>query len=173
MRRDEPPPVKVPGLGIRPFRPEDLPTLQRIRKAAFGPVFRSFADLLGEEIFALAFAHADAEQAQLLDRLCAAGSDHEVLVATVDGAIVGFVSLTVDARKRVGEIGLNAVHPDHAGRGIGTRMYERALARMKERGTAVAVVGTGGDPGHAAARRAYAKAGFGRALPTVWLYKLL
>ncbi len=158
---------------IRPFEPGDLPVVQRIREAAFGPVFRSFADIVGEEIAALAFAHADAGQAKLLDRLCGAGSGHHVLVATIGAAVVGFASFTIDADRRVGEIRLNAVHPEHAGRGVGTAMYGHVLARMKGLGAALATVSTGGDPGHAPARRAYAKAGFGTALPSVSLYKLL
>jgi GNAT superfamily N-acetyltransferase len=79
----------------------------------------------------------------------------------------------MDAAKRIGEIGLNAVHPAHAGQGIGTEMYDYALARMKEAGMTVATVGTGGDPSHAPARRAYEKAGFGPAIPSVYMYKLL
>ena len=147
--------------------------MQRVREAAFGPVFRSFRDIVGEEIAALAFAHADAEQARLLDGICAADSGHRVLVAEVAGEVVGFVSFTIDAGKRTGEIGLNAVHPEHAGRGIGTMMYERVVARMKELGMALATVGTGSDPSHAPARRAYEKAGYGPAIPSVFLYRLL
>ena len=161
------------GLDIRPFQPGDLPALQRIRTAAFAPVFRSFRALVGAQIAAVAFATADAEQAKLLDVICAAGSGHQVLVVTRGDAIVGFVSFTIDADKRTGEIGLNAVHPAQAGRGIGTAMYEHVLALMKARGVAVATVGTGGDPSHAPARRAYAKAGFGPAIPSLTLYRLL
>jgi ribosomal protein S18 acetylase RimI-like enzyme len=160
-------------LDIRPFEPGDLPALQRIREAAFEPVFRSFRAIVGEGIAALAFAQADAEQARLLDAVCGAGSGRRVLVVETGGEIVGFVSFTIDAGKRTGEIGLNAVHPEHAGKGVGTAMYEHALARMKELGMALATVGTGGDPSHAPARRAYEKAGFGPALPSVFLYRLL
>ncbi len=159
---------------IRPFRPEDLPALQEVRRAAFAPVFRSFRDIVGERVFALALTGAEVEQARLLEGLCGPGSAHEVLVATVDGAgVVGFVAFSVDQAARAGEIGVNAVHPDHAGRGIGTAMYGRALTLMKERGAVVASVGTGGDPSHAPARRTYGKAGFGPAIPSVTLYKLL
>jgi GNAT superfamily N-acetyltransferase len=158
---------------VRLFEPGDLPALQHIRQAAFEPVFRSFCEIVGAEIAAIAFAHADAEQAQLLDDVCTTGSGHHVLVVTVGEAIAGFVCFTLDAAKRTGEIGLNAVHPDHAGRGLGTWMYEHVLARMKELGAALATVGTGDDPSHAPARRAYEKAGFGPALPSLSLYKLL
>lgn len=162
---------------FRPFEPVDLPTMQRIRAAAFAPVFRSFRDIVGPEIAALAFTHADAEQAKLLDDTCndayITGSGHQVLVATLGDEIVGFVSFTVNAETRTGEIGLNAVDPAHAGNGIGTAMYEYVLARMRALGMALATVGTGGDPSHAPARRAYEKAGFGPAIPSVFLYRLL
>ena len=165
------------GPNIRQFEPGDLPTLQRVRQAAFEPVFRSFRDIVGEQISALTFAQADAEQAKLLDDTCndayITGSGHQVLVVTLGDEIVGFVSFTVNAETRTGEIGLNAVHPEHAGNGIGTAMYEHVLARMKALGMALATVGTGGDPSHAPARRAYEKAGFGPAIPSVHLYKLL
>ena len=116
----EPARVTDRSTSIRPFEPGDLPALQRVQQAPFAPVFRSFRDIVGEEIAALALADADAEQAKLLDDTCAADSGHRVLVVTLGEEIVGFVSFTIDAKKRAGEIGLNAVHPDHAGRGIGT-----------------------------------------------------
>ncbi len=165
--------MKASDPRIRPFEPGDLPAMQRVREFAFEPVFRSFRDIVGEEIAALAFANADAEQARLLDGVCRASSGHHVLVVETGGEIVGFVSFTIDAGKRTGEIGLNAVHPEHAGRGIGTMMYEHVVARMRELGMALATVGTGGDPSHAPARRAYEKAGFGPALPSVFFYRLL
>jgi GNAT superfamily N-acetyltransferase len=158
---------------IRPFAAGDLKALQRIRHAAFEPIFRSFRAIVGAEIYRHAFANADAEQARLLEDLCAPGSGHEVFVAIVHGGIAGFVAFSLNEATRTGEIGLNAVHPDHAGQGIGTAMYEFVMERMKQGGMAVATVGTGGDPGHLPARRAYEKAGFGPAVPSLYLYKLL
>ena len=58
------------------------------------------------------------------------------------------------------EIHMLAVDPDHQGNGIGTALTEFALARIKDAGMKVAMVETGGDPGHAAARRTYEKAGY-------------
>lgn len=160
-------------ISIRPYTPDDLPELQRIRQAAFAPVFESFRSIVGARIAALALTEADAEQAQLLDDLCRDGSKSRVFVALARDGIVGFVAFTMDAGQRIGEIGLNAVHPDHAGEGIGTRMYEDVIARMKEQGMALATVSTGGDPSHAPARRAYEKAGFGVGLPSIYLYRVL
>ncbi len=84
---------------------------------------------------------------------------------------MGFVAVSLDKETRVGEIGLNAVHPDLSGRGIGTRLYRHAIEVMKAAGMKVASVGTGGDPSHAPARRAYEKAGFGPAIPSIWMYR--
>lgn len=158
---------------IRPFEAGDLAALQPIRKMAFAPVFQSLRDIVGPKIADIAFAAADAEQAALLDEICAAGSAHQVLVVETGGETLGFVAFTLDSKSRVGEIGLNAVHPDHAGRDLGSWMYIRVLERMRKSGIAVASVGTGSDPSHALARRAYAKAGFGPAIPSLHLYQLL
>jgi GNAT superfamily N-acetyltransferase len=165
--------MTVSGPSIRPFEPRDLPALQSIRQAAFEPVFRSWREIVGAEIADIVLTRADDDQAKLLDDICAAGSGHHVLVVTVGEQVVGFVTFTIDSARRTGEIGLNAVHPDHAGRGLGTWMYEHVMARMKELGLLLASVGTGGDPSHAPARRAYDKAGFGSALSSIYLYKLL
>ena len=158
---------------IREFEPNDLARLQEIRAAAFRPIFRSFRRIVGKAIAEVAFAAAEQEQADLLDRYCGAESDREVLVVEIDPDIVGFCALTCDQDSKVGEIDLNAVHPDHQGKGIGTWMFEAALERMRAAGMKVATVGTGGDPSHAFARRAYAKAGFGPAIPSVYLYREL
>lgn len=161
------------SLTLRPFQPDDLPVLHRIREAAFAPVFASFRALVGAEIAPVAFAEAEAEQGKHLEEIAAEASGHQLLVVEADGEVAGFVAFRVDPAKRSGEIGLNAVHPDHAGRGIGTWMYGEALARMKALGAEVAEVGTGGDSSHAPARRAYEKAGFGPAIPALHLYRRL
>ena len=96
-----------------------------------------------------------------------------MFVALIDGEIVGFVSMSLDHRNGTGEIGLNAVHPGHAGRGIGTQLYEFVLQKMRGAGMEAATVGVGGDPSHAPARRAYQKAGFGPTIPSLWMYRSL
>jgi GNAT superfamily N-acetyltransferase len=158
---------------FRPFERDDFPAMQAVRKAAYAPVFRSFREIVGPEIAAVAFAKADEEHVAYLDSLCEPQDGRHLFVALVGDTIVGFCTYTLNREKRTGEIGLNAVHPDYAGRGIGTKMYAFALERMKEAGMLVAEVGTGGDPSHAPARRAYEKVGFGPRIPSVALYKLL
>lgn len=158
---------------IRAYAPSDLPTLQTIRAAAFAPVFASFRNIVGPEIAALGLATAEQEQADLLDAIARPGSGHSLAVAEAGGVIAGFVSWKPNIAPGVGEITLNAVHPDHGGKGIGTALYNHALAALKAAGMRLATVGTGGDPSHAPARRAYAKAGFSVHLPSIYMYRTL
>jgi ribosomal protein S18 acetylase RimI-like enzyme len=157
---------------IRAFASGDLPTLHTIRTAAFAPIFQSFRDALGPQLSALAFATAETEQGDLLDAICKPGSQHHVFVVEIDGSIAGFLTYLLNPDKR-GEITLNAVHPDHDGKGLGTMLYVFALEQMKVAGMTYATVGTGGDTSHAPARRAYEKAGFTLGIPSVYLYSQL
>jgi len=158
---------------IRGANASDTPRLEDVRRAAFAPVFASFRATLGEDIYQLAQARKDEAQAGYLASLLAPDSGWEVYVAERTGIAVGFVSLQLNRNTMIGEIGLNAVHPDWAGAGIGTAMYDFAVERMREAGMRVATVSTGGDPSHAPARRAYEKAGFNVGIPSIWLCQKL
>jgi GNAT superfamily N-acetyltransferase len=163
----------VPEVVFRKARPEDEPLLQAIRRAAFAPIFASFREILGDEVYEIAQRREDEAQEVLLASLLARGSAWELYVVEAGGHAVGFVSLQLNDETKIGEVGLNAVDPAHAGTGIGTRMYEFAATRMSQAGMKVATVATGGDAGHAPARRAYQKAGFDRVIPSVWMVRKL
>jgi GNAT superfamily N-acetyltransferase len=51
-----------------------------------------------------------------------------------------------------------AVAPGCQRAGVGTSLVHRAVAEIKAVGVGLAVIGTGGDPGHAPARALYEKA---------------
>jgi GNAT superfamily N-acetyltransferase len=163
----------LPELQFRDARPEDAARLQGIRRAAFAPVFASFNSILGDEIYDLAQRRQDEAQEGLLRSVMAADAGWALYVAQSGEEIVGFVAVHLDRETHVGEIGLNAVDPARAGNGIGTAMYEFAVARMKQAGMKVATVATGGDPSHTPARRAYRKAGFDVEIPSVWMCQKL
>jgi len=65
-----------------------------------------------------------------------------------------------------------AVDPDVQGRGIGSALTEVATGWLREAGMTVAMVETGGDPGHARARRVYEKANY-TVLPVARYFKAL
>ena len=71
-----------------------------------------------------------------------------------------------------GEIEMIAVDPQHQRRGVGKQLIDHALDQFRRAGLRVAVVATGGDPGHGPARAAYEDAGF-TALPLVRYYRAL
>jgi len=158
---------------IRAYAPDDLATLHAIRAAAFAPVFASFRDIVGPEIATLGLATAEQEQAELLDAIAKPDSGHGIAVAEVNSAIAGFVSWKPSIAPGIGEITLNAVHPHYGGKGVGTALYDHALAALKAAGMQLATVGAGGDSSHAPARRAYEKAGFSVNLPSIYMYRRL
>jgi GNAT superfamily N-acetyltransferase len=95
-----------------------------------------------------------------VEEVCAAKKGR-VWVAEMGASVVGFVTVELHHPERgMGETSMLAVDPDHQGGGIGTALTEFALERLKDAGMMVAMVETGGDPGHAAARRTYEKAGY-------------
>ena len=158
---------------IRAFHEGDLARLHEIRESAFRTVFQSFRDIVGSEIAAVALVNLEQEQADYLDQISKADSGQNLFVAECEGEIVAFCAVKCDAATRLGEIDLNAVHPNYQGRGVGTWMYEYALDQMRKQGMRAATVGTGGDPSHIPARQAYEKAGFGPYIPSVYYYRSL
>jgi len=160
-------------LSIRLANFNDHDAAEFIRQVAFEPVFASFKRILGYEIYNLAQAKEDESQGNILASLFEASSGWELYIAEYAGNPVGFLSLKLDSNTKVGEIGLNAIHPKNAGIGFGTQMYEFALERMEKAGMKVATVATGGDPSHEPARIAYRNAGFDKEIPSVWMCKLL
>ena len=158
---------------VRPFRKSDLPTVLDIAVAAWQPIFESFQALLGESIFQTAIPDWKTMKRGQIASACEPENSAHVLVAELDRSAVGFATYYLDQQKRVGMIGNNAVHPDYQGAGIGSQMYAVVLERMREAGMKCAKVTTGLDESHAPARRAYEKAGFSRALPSVDYYRTL
>ena len=155
----------------RPMHADDLDQILTVTILAWEPVFASFRQVLGEELFLRIYPDWAAGQRQHVAEVCA-NPEHVVWVADRDGAIGGFVTYTLDAEKLTGEITLLAVHPDHQGQGVGTALSEQSLTLMREAGMTLATVNTGGDTSHAPARRAYEKAGF-TGLPLVFYSQVL
>ena len=127
---------------------------------AWAPVFESLEQVLGSEIFGRMHPDWREDQRRAVEDVRAAKKGR-VWVAELDGTAVGFVAIELHHPERsMGEISMLAVDPDHQGGGIGTALTEFALDRLEAAGMKVAMVETGGDPGHAAARRTYEKVGY-------------
>ncbi len=157
---------------IREFRTSDLETVVEFSLRAWAPVFASVRDVLGDEIFLRLYPDWEANQSEAVRSSCT-NEQREVFVAVAGRRAVGFVAVALNAfHERMGVIDIIGVDPDYQRRGIGSRLTEFATEHMRSRGMDIAVVETGGDPGHAPARATYEAAGFTR-LPIARYFRLL
>jgi ribosomal protein S18 acetylase RimI-like enzyme len=156
---------------IRALREVDIEAVVEFSVRAWRPVFESFGGVLGPGIFRHLYPDWVADQASAVESACRA-EGNRVWVAEAGGRPVGFVAVIINDDTQTGEIYMIAVDPDHQNRGIGSDLVAFAVDRIAERGMTLAEIGTGGDPGHAPARRVYEKAGF-TPLPLVRYYKAL
>jgi GNAT superfamily N-acetyltransferase len=161
------------NLVVRPYKKGDYARVLEICIAAFEPIHKGFADALGSRIFDLQYHDWREQYAKTLRKISLSDKARRVHVAELEGAVCGFIFTFVDAKRRTGEIGLNAIDPAFQGRGIGKAIYAFALQDLKRRGAEVASVGTGGDAAHGPARSAYASVGFDKAIPGMYLFKVL
>jgi len=157
-------------LRIRPLNDSDIDDIVELSLLAWEPVFTAWERILGPKLYPIAiYPDWRKSQKDVVERGCS-NEDFTTWVAEQDGRVVGFVAYELNDKDKIGEVQLLAVHPEYQNHGIGTALNNFALEKLKEAGMKLAVVGTGGDEGHAPARRSYEKAGY-TALPLVRYYK--
>jgi GNAT superfamily N-acetyltransferase len=127
---------------------------------------------LGDEVFLRLHPDWRAGQAETVRSICT-NDERDAYVAFVDGRPVGFIAVALNAfHERMGLIDIIGVDPDYQRRGIGARLTEFAVDHLRRRGMDIAVVETGGDPGHAPAGALYRETGF-TLLPIARYFRLL
>jgi ribosomal protein S18 acetylase RimI-like enzyme len=157
---------------IQPCDPEQLDAVVVLSLRAWTPVFDSIQKVMDLDVYREFYPDGwRVSQQKAVERVCAA-PDTKVWVAIEADSTVGFVAVKFRSEPSMGEIYMIAVDPDHQRRGIGTALIEFAIDRMRDAGMSVAMVETGGDPGHAPARNTYEKMGFGL-LPIARYFKKL
>jgi GNAT superfamily N-acetyltransferase len=148
------------AVDIREFEERDLDAVIEFSLRAWEPVFVSLRTVLGDDVFLRLHPDWRADQAEAVESTCT-NSERKVFVAVTDDRPVGFVAVALNAfHERMGWIEIIGVDPDYQRRGVGSRLTEAALEHMRSHGMDIAVVETGGDPGHAPARAVYEAAGF-------------
>ena len=160
------------NLHIRSVRNNDVDDLVRLSLLAWAPVFGSFEQILGLNIYTLIWPDWRTSQREAIETVCRDGEKTIVWVAEVDGIVVGFLAYELNIKDKTGEVQLLAVHPGYQNGGIGTALNDFALKKMKEEGMTMARAETGGDPAHAPARKSYENAGY-TGLPLVRYFKTL
>jgi ribosomal protein S18 acetylase RimI-like enzyme len=160
------------AIEIRGFRENDLEAIVEFSLRAWQPIFASAREVLGDDIFLRLHPDWKANQADAVRSTCT-NDARDVFVAVANERPVGFVAVALNAfNERMGVIDIIGVDPDYQRRGISSRLTEVATEHMRSRGMDIAVVETGGDPGHAPARAAYETAGF-TLLPIARYFRLL
>jgi GNAT superfamily N-acetyltransferase len=157
---------------IRVYREADRPAVVRLSLRAWAPVHASIREVLGDEIFEGLYGGDWRHQQQHDVEKVLSDEKSEVRVAEVDGEVVGFVAAGTEADSTMGEISMVAVDPAFQNRGLGTQLTDSATDWLRESGMSVVLVSTGGDVGHAPARRTYEKADF-TPMPIVNYFKAL
>jgi len=155
---------------IERFDRQQLAAVVRLALRAWAPVFDSIQKVMDSEVYSLLHPDWRVSQSKAVEDACTA-ADAQAWVAIDGDSIVGFVAAKLHSAV-LGEIYMVAVDPDYQRRGIGTGLAESALSWMKAAGISTAMVETGGDPGHAPARRTYEHLGF-RVLPIARFFKKL
>ncbi|WP_193199934.1 GNAT family N-acetyltransferase [Nostoc sp. MG11] len=146
---------------IEPYEDNQLDTIKSLSLRAWSPVFDSIQKAMDIEVYHSFYPDGwRVSQLNAVESVCTT-ADMKVWVAIDSDSTVGFVAVKLHSDSSMGEIYMIAVDPDSQRQGIGAALVEFALNWMKAAGMSVAMVETGGDPGHAPARCIYEKMGFG------------
>lgn len=156
---------------IQPLEESRIDEVVVLSLRAWEPVFESIRDEMDPEVFRHFHPDWRASQRDAVEAACK-DDDVPVWIAAEDGRVAGFVAVKTVPEEALGEIYMIAVDPDFQRRGIATALTDRALEWFRGEGIEVVMVETGGDPGHAPARRAYESAGF-RRFPVARYFKKL
>lgn len=156
------------GVELVPCTDAHIADCRRICLSAWTAIHESYKNHLGAELHDAVMPDWKTETPDRIEAQQRSGKGYVILV---DGAVAGFIGWRQDGH--LGIVGYNAVDPVYRGRGLAGRMYAYILDQMRLAGLEYARVMTGLDEGHAAARRAYAKAGFEKGLPSVTFYQAL
>ena len=145
---------------IRTYRKSDAAEVVRLALRAWAPVHESLREVMGDKIFRHLYG-GDWRARQRRDvEAVLADENMSVWVAEEEDRVIGFSAAELKHAEGMGEILMVAVDPDRQDRGVGAQLTNRATDWIRESGLQVVMVSTGGDPGHAPARRVYEKLGF-------------
>ena len=149
---------------IRPMRLSDLAAVREITRAAFEPVSvgRMREKYFGESLGARPWHE---HKSGPMDHEFRTRGFYESVVCELAGQVAGYATYHIDTSLGLGEIGNNAVHPDHQGQGIGQAMQQEIVRRMDEEGIRRRVVAMLSND--LAAQHVYEGLGFERLIDTI------
>jgi ribosomal protein S18 acetylase RimI-like enzyme len=160
-------------IAIRRLADADVEPVVALALAAWAPVFAGIEAELGPGLHRMLFPDRRANQARAVEAVCRS-PENDVWVAVNGDRPVGFVAVRYvdEDAARAGEIDMVTVDPGCQRAGVGAALVRHALDEILAAGVGIAVLGTGGDPGHAPARALYESIGF-RPYRLVRYYRVL
>ena len=164
--------IEVNNLSVEEHEGECPREILEFSIRAWAPVFSSIKKTIGGELFE-AFYKTDwaayqknAISSEFQDK------NSKIWAAKLGDKYVGFIAVRVHVPDSLGEIYMVAVDPEYQNEGVGKSLTNHALNWMKSEGLNTAMVETGDDIGHAAARATYESVGF-TAWPAIKYFKKL
>lgn len=156
---------------IRKYRSSDEEPVVVLSLRAWAPVFASLEGVLGVEIFHRLHSDWRVDQDKAV-RGVLVDPAMEIWISEDESGPTGFVAAKVNVDSLIGEVYMLAVDPDAQEHGLGYVLTETATNWLRTSGMRVAMIETGGDPGHAPARQVYEKADY-TPLPIARYFKAL
>ena len=155
-------------MNMREYRPEDLEQVMAIADTAWRPIRQMSREALGDAIADILNPEGDAKSKGLQVKWQIDSGKYGIAVCEHEGKLVGFITWSVSGV--VGEICNNGALKSSGLKGIGQTMYRYVFDEFRKAGVKVVRVTTGLDWAHAAARRAYERAGFKKHLDSTTYY---
>lgn len=147
---------------IRTYRQVDKPKILELSMRAWSPVFAKLEPAVPDYVYEAFYPHGW-QSRQAADIETFLDSERDLVRVAVSGeTILGWVGIRLHPADRMGEIYILAVDPTYQRRGVAVALMNAAMMNMRDAGMAIAMVETGGDPGHAPSRATYESAGFER-----------
>ena len=146
---------------IRRYKRSDEERVAALSLRAWAPVFASLEEVLGVEIFRRLHPDWRVDQDKAV-RAVLVDPAMQIWVAEtrVEAGPTGFVAAKLNTDTLIGEVYMLAVDPESQEQGVGSALTETATDWLRTSGMQVAMIDTGGDPGHAPARKVYEKANY-------------
>lgn len=125
---------------LRVYRPDDLPRLQEITVAVFGPV--SIDLNMQQRLGTFGPSDWKARKAAAIADDCRLQPDGVFVAEDTEGHVVGYVTTRLQPASGIGWIPNLAVDAAHQGQGLGRALLERALDFCRANGMEIAKIET-------------------------------
>jgi GNAT superfamily N-acetyltransferase len=147
---------------IRPYEEKQRKEVLALSMKAWAPVFAGLKPAVAPYVYN-AFYPDGWRVRQSGDIESFLGRDAgNVLVATDESKIVGWIGLRLHREDSMGEVYILAVDPDAQRKGVARALIDAAFERLRTAGMKIVMVETGDDLGHAPSRATYESIGFER-----------